>query len=169
MSFRKGDMVSILNRPSKGVNTDGSITDRNLIGPNVYNYTILTANGPQEALSTELRMVAAARPKILEGATIRLGYSLTACTIIAASVPGTSITLKRDRAVETTALGESDDAARTWAYENDPDGEEVNARRHSDGNWYVCKSEAQVTIGVRETANPVASFNVLVPAPPAVV
>jgi len=113
------------------------------------------AGGEHEAYDGDITTETASAPLLLEGATIKDGNRLTACTIVRVNSNGTTIDMIADKATRKPRKSADFDAPDSYKHEPDPFGQTFTARQRSDGKWYVKGSEtATVTIGVRETAIP---------------
>jgi hypothetical protein len=73
------------------------------------------------------------QPEVGMGATL-LGWSdRCACTIIAISPSGKTLTIQRDTATRADRRGMTD--AQSWTYERNPNGTVYTARLKKNGKW----------------------------------
>lgn len=82
-----------------------------------------------------------------DGATVLHWTDRTACTVIAVSPSGKTITLQADHAYRTDTNGMSD--AQKYRYERDLLGATYTARRNRRGEWKVLRSGQRVVAGRR--------------------
>jgi len=150
---RIGDQVRINGRPIPGACILGVVIAMAGTASGQTKYTIKDeANNEHETSGVGMVTEQAAAPRHLEGATIKDGNNLIACTVVRVNSNGTTIDLIADKATRLPRDSEDFDQPDQYDHEPDPFGVQYTARQRSDGNWYLKGSEtATVTIGVRET------------------
>lgn len=81
------------------------------------------------------------------GATIQLHSDALACTVIAISPSGKSITLQEDEATRVDNNGMSD--SQSYTYTPNPNGQLYQATLRKDGRFRLMKQRSLVSIGIR--------------------
>jgi len=86
-------------------------------------------------------------PKVGDGATCYIGSDSHACTVIAVSPSGHTVTVQRDKVTRMDTNGMSD--CQEYAYEPNPDGETYIAtrRRTKHGTIYRVKGCSSIRVG----------------------
>lgn len=79
--------------------------------------------------------VPARAPEVGDGMTVCFWTDRRACTVIAVTPSGATVTLQEDHAIRTDENGMSD--AQSYRYEPNPDGVTRVARRGRDGRYSI--------------------------------
>lgn len=81
------------------------------------------------------------------GATVQLHSDSFACTVIAISPSGKTITLQEDEATRTDDNGMSE--VQDYTFKPNPNGELYQATLRKDGKFRLMKQRSLVSIGIR--------------------